>query len=180
MIENRESIRTVRKSVEASSWYVARVQTRKESVAAVHLERQGFPVFFPRLQKVRRHARRIDNVLVPLFPGYLFVRLQLDQPGWRSVNGTFGIVALLGDPKGRPSPMPRSVMEDLVGRCPEGLFNAITKPLVVGEDVRITSGPFADFTARVARLDSRGRVHLLLDALAGGSLHCDGYSLERV
>ena len=163
-----------------STWFIARVQHRKEASAAMHLERQGYTVFQPRLQKVRRHARRIDNVLAPLFPGYLFIALQLDRPGWRSVNGTIGVLGLLGDSTGRPSPVPPAVMADLIRRCPNGLFNAISDPLLVGEAVRITNGPFADFTAKVARLDPRGRIELLFDALGGGVLHCQPESLERV
>lgn len=163
-----------------SGWFIARVQHRKEGFAAEHLERQGFVVFLPRLKKARRHARRIDSVLVPLFPGYLFVTLHLDRPGWRSVNGTFGVVGLLGDAHGPPSPVPPTVMTDLIERCPQGLFNPVSEPLHVGEAVRITHGPFADFTAKVSKLDTRGRVQLLLDALGGGLLHCAPDTLERV
>lgn len=182
MQENLQGRRAVpdRSIAGVSSWYVARIQPRKEGIAAMHLERQGFRVFCPKFQKIRRHARRIDSVLSPLFPGYLFVRLRLDQPGWRSVNGTIGVIALLGDPHGRPASMPDAVMTALLLRCPEGLYQAIQEPLIVGEAVRITTGPFADFTARVSALDSRGRVQLLLDVLGGGIFQCAVEALERV
>jgi hypothetical protein len=68
-------------------WYVARTQPRAEGRAIANLEKQNFRTFCPRFRKSRQHARRVENVLVPLFPSYIFVRLDLSRDRWRSVNG---------------------------------------------------------------------------------------------
>ena len=53
--------------------------------------KSGFPGILAARQKMRRHARKIDVVLAPFFPGYLFVQLDLQRDQWRSVNGTYGL-----------------------------------------------------------------------------------------
>src|SRR5690349_20642365 len=72
-------------------WYAVQCLSNREGGAAAHLENQNFPVFLPRRRKTCRHARRIETVLVPFFPGYLFVTLDLSKDRWRSVNGTYGV-----------------------------------------------------------------------------------------
>jgi transcription antitermination factor NusG len=49
----------------------------------------------PKRVKTIRHARKLTNVTAPLFPGYIFVQLDLTRDRWRSVNGTFGIASLI-------------------------------------------------------------------------------------
>lgn len=161
-------------------WYVARTQPRRESVAFAHLTRQGFNAFLPRIGKVRRHARRIENVLAPLFPSYIFIELALDQPGWRAVNGTIGVVGLVGGGSGMPAAMPGKAMDALLAQCCEGLWQPDRHAFAIGDTVRIADGPFADFTARIDSLDDKGRARLLLDVLGGGLFQCDARSLTKV
>ncbi len=61
-------------------WYVVQTRPRDESTALFHLTRQGFEGYLPRFLKSRRHARKVDVTPTPLFPGYLFVALDLAQP----------------------------------------------------------------------------------------------------
>ena len=53
-----------------------------------------------------RHARKILNVRAPLFPGYLFVSLDLTRDRWRSINSTYGVLGLImgGESRGRCRP----------------------------------------------------------------------------
>ena len=95
-----------------NKWFVAYTQPLKESVAKHNLEEQGYDVYLPMFKKTRRHARRVDEVLQPLFPRYIFVGLDLEIDGWRSVNGTRGVgYILLND--GHPVSMPTSVIDTL-------------------------------------------------------------------
>ena len=59
-------------------WYVAQTHPRAEMKASQHLGRQGFEVYLPRYLKKRRHARRTDTIAAPLYPGYLFVAIDLE------------------------------------------------------------------------------------------------------
>ena len=67
----------------APAWYVVETLPRAELVAQSHLQRQSFGCFFPQFEKTRRHARRVDRVLAPVFPGYVFVRFDRDRCGIR-------------------------------------------------------------------------------------------------
>src|SRR5215472_13718576 len=78
-------------------WYAVQCLSNREFVAATQLRNQGFTTFLPCQLKTRRHARRFDSVRRPLFPGYLFVQLDLARDRWRSVNGTLGVAKLVGN-----------------------------------------------------------------------------------
>ena len=73
------------------SCYVVATKAGRERLAARQLQNQAFDVFLPLRNKSVRHARRIITRKVPLFPGYLFVRMDIDAVRWRAVNGTIGV-----------------------------------------------------------------------------------------
>src|SRR5262245_66635115 len=77
-------------------WYVVRTHAHAEKKAALNLERQGYRVYLPRHLKQRRHARHVETVPAPLFPGYLFVAIDLIGQRSRPVMSTFGVAQLLG------------------------------------------------------------------------------------
>ena len=69
-----------------TNWIVAYCHANAEKKAEINLRRQGFEVYFPKYKKVRRHARRIDTVIRPLFPRYLFVEFEKALTLWRSIR----------------------------------------------------------------------------------------------
>jgi transcriptional antiterminator RfaH len=145
-------------------WYVVHTQPHAEARAIVNLERQTYPVFCPCMRKTIRHARKLTHTLTPLFPNYLFVRIDVSRDRWRSVNGTRGVVRLItqGD---RPLPVPEGIVEALQARMnSEGAMNW-SSSFKVGQVVRLTDGPFADFVGTLEKLDASGRVRVLLDLL---------------
>ncbi len=147
-------------------WYAVQCQPHRERAAALHLANQGYAVFLPWRQKTRRHARRVETVLRPFFPGYLFVRFDPACARWRPVNGTFGVVRIVmqGD---RPAPAPRGLIETLMDCCSENGVLAWQPDLAPGERVRVSDGPFADFVGELEELDDTGRVCVLLDIMGG-------------
>ena len=74
-------------------WFVVATKPNGERSAEMNLLQQGFDVFFPLIEKTRRHARRVDTVQKPLFPGYLFVQFDSSTTPWRSINGTIGLTS---------------------------------------------------------------------------------------
>lgn len=145
-------------------WFVVETHANKEQFAVCNLERQKFQTFFPRFAKIRRHARKTDTVLAPLFPGYLFIRGLGAEASARSVNGTFGVRRYVAGSGGRPAPMPASAMAGLLARCRDGIVERLFEP-APGTRVRILAGPLADCMATIERLDSRGRIKVLLELL---------------
>ena len=77
-------------------WYVAVTEPRKEGLAVRNLEQQSFRSLCPRFPKTRPHARRTEEIVAPLFPGYVFVNSDVDNEPWRSINGKLGVRRLKG------------------------------------------------------------------------------------
>lgn len=147
-------------------WYAAYTQPQAESRAAQELRQQGFDSFLPLYRRLRRHARRTETVLRPLFPRYLFVALDLETQPWRSVNGTRGVVQLVrqGD---RPAALPGGVIEGLCTRVDAS--GAVPLDSLVaferGMKLLVTDGPFAGQVGRYEAMTDDDRVILLLDLL---------------
>ena len=148
-------------------WYAVQCQPHRERGAAVHLANQNFEAFLPYREKTRRHARKIETVRVPFFPGYLFVRLDLTRDRWRSVNGTFGVVRIVMQGE-RPAPAPRGVVEGLKDACGEDDMLCWQAALTLGQSVRVLTGPFTDFIGELDQLTDTGRVRVLLNIMGGG------------
>ena len=66
-----------------NSWYLVKTKPRQEKIAIQNLENQGYVVFCPMVT--------INNRLVVLFPGYLFVQLNEKTQNWSPVNSTKGV-----------------------------------------------------------------------------------------
>ena len=110
------------------------------------------------MERSRRHARRIETVRSALFPGYLFVELDIERAAWRAINGTFGVRRLLADglyPQALPEDFV-AALQDAVGD--DGLSTAAPADLRPGDAVRITACPFHLFhRASQRRLGSPAR-----------------------
>jgi transcriptional antiterminator RfaH len=104
---------------------------------------------------------------VALFSRYIFIRLDMTRDRWRSVNGTIGIAYLLTALE-KPSPVPVGFVEALRegSAGAEGLVSQIPN-LALGDAVRLVEGPLAGQVGELFRLDSKGRVEILLGILGG-------------
>jgi transcription antitermination factor NusG len=147
-------------------WFAARVLPHRETTAQLNLHRQGFRSFTPKVRRTVRHARTLRTVLAPLFPGYIFVVLDLSIHRWRAVNSTIGVASLVMGVE-QPMPVPMGIVEALVAATePSGLIR-LDRDLEIGEKVRIVSGPFAEALCQLVHLDDKGRVRVLLEMMGG-------------
>ncbi len=145
-------------------WYVVQTRPNKESLAERELLNQGYGAFYPRRLKTRRHARKIQTVLAPLFPSYIFVQLDLESDRWRSVNGTRGVARIVAFDN-LPTAVPDGLVDALRAGCDDsGVLNN-AEMLVAGRRVRIVAGPFADFIGTLERLDGNRRAWVLLEIM---------------
>jgi transcriptional antiterminator RfaH len=141
-------------------------QVHGERKAEQNLMRQGFEVYLPRYLKRRRHARRVDFAVRPLFPRYLFVAIDMAAQRWRSIQSTIGVAHLVtnGDD---PASVPDSVVGALRAREDEkGFIRIDVKPAFVpGDKVRVLTGAFMDSAGLFSGLADHDRVAILLDML---------------
>lgn len=146
-------------------WYVVNALPHQEARAESNLRQQGYRSWLPTIRRSRRHARKIDTVQTPLFPGYLFVELDLDRDAWSPINGTFGVRRLIGH-RGRPAPVPGDFMDALRGTIDrDGHVTVPDSGLRPGSKVRLIAGPFVDCVGTLLHMAANGRVSLLMSIL---------------
>ena len=149
-----------------NSWYVVHTHPRGEHLALTHLRRQDFEAYLPQYLKRRRHARRTDWVLAPLFPRYLFVNMDVAQTRWRAINSTIGVHYLVcnGD---APSAIPPGIVDEIRAREDDkGVVVMEHGPLYKkGEVVQITTGALSDQVGLFDCATDDARVVILLELL---------------
>jgi transcriptional antiterminator RfaH len=147
-------------------WYVVHAQPNAETKAVRHLANQGFRPYLPRYRKSRRHARRIEQVAAPLFPRYLFVRLDLAAERWRAIRSTVGVADLVGHGE-TPTPVPDGIIEAIKAREDEsGLV--VLRPSAdfrKGDRVAITEGALEGCVGLFEAMSDDERVIVLLELL---------------
>jgi transcriptional antiterminator NusG len=93
------------------------------------------------------------------FPGYVLVRMALNDETWSLVRNTAKVTGFLG-PGGKPSPIPDHEAERIRHQMAEGVEHP--KPLIAfisGDNVRVSDGPFASFSGVVEEVDeAKGRL----------------------
>lgn len=134
-------------------WWVVHVRSRQEKLLARECRRRGIPFYLPlREQKSLRYGRRRSSWL-PLFPGYLFLRGDLEHERLEilKTNLCVGVLAVAAQDE---------LAHDLaqVRRLQElGLPLLAWPQLAKGSTVRISEGPFAGMTGLVTKVKGKGR-----------------------
>lgn len=154
-------------SVDCSSrWYVAQTHPHAEIKACQHLGRQGFSYYLPRYLKQRRHARRVDKTVAPLFPRYVFVLIDTTMQRWLAIDSTIGVTKLLRNGE-VPAVVPHEIITALKGReDAEGYVQLLQRPrFLPGDRIRVAGGAFCDCLGLYEDVSSHERVAILLDLL---------------
>jgi transcriptional antiterminator RfaH len=143
-------------------WYVIQCKTREERRALENLERQDFHCYLPlrTVEKIRSASKR--DICEPLFPTYLFIRLNEVADNWHPISSTRGVVKLV-----RFQEYPVPVADELIDMIRERLASTKSRTpyLQPGERVRITEGAFANLEAIFVSNDGLERAMLLMNIL---------------
>ena len=149
-----------------TDWVVAYCHANAEARAGEHLRRQGYEVYLPRYKKTRRHARKVETVIRPLFPRYIFIGLDQGTTPWRPIRSTVGVSHLITAGE-RPLVAPDWIVDQLrAGEDDAGLYsqtdeNSFNK----GDAVEIIDGPFFERQGVFDGLNDNQRVAVLLDIM---------------
>ncbi len=146
----------------AHRWYVVHVYSGFEKKVAQSIREQA---------EQKGLADRFAEVLVPVeevvelrrgtkvnaerkfFPGYVLVKMDLDDESWHLVKNTPKVTGFLGG-KGRPTPISEAEADRIRKQVQEGIERP--KPSIVyevGEQVRVSDGPFTSFNGTVEEVD---------------------------
>jgi len=101
-----------------------------------------------------------------LFPGYVFVEMEMDDDTWHLVKQTSKVTGFVGGGKNRPTPISEEEVEKIIHQMEQGADSPRHKvEFMVGEMVRVKEGPFADFNGSVEEINyekSRLRVSVMI------------------
>ncbi|CUQ67365.1 transcription termination/antitermination protein NusG [Candidatus Nitrospira inopinata] len=148
-----------------SEWYVVRTKPHQEAVAESSLLRGGIEALCPRIQERRVIRRKMQQIISPLFPGYLFARSS--PSGWRLIQYARGVSHLVSFGDG-PVVVRPEVMEEIFRRLERGIVVPQPRTFAHGDVVRITEGPLQGLEAVFEReLAGQQRAMLLMKMLAG-------------
>jgi transcription antitermination factor NusG len=160
-----ESLAPVADEVTPSSalpWYAAYVCTRHEKQIARQLEERRMNCFLPLYRSVRRWKDRRKELDLVLFPGYVFVQLDLqDRLKVLQLPGVVRFVSF----NGHPAALPESEIEILRNGLKKGIHAEPHPYLKVGRKVRVKHGPLAGAEGILVRRKEKFRVVLSIDAI---------------
>ena len=161
----------------ASRWYVIHVYSgfEKKVAQAIHeqAEQKGLGDRFEQILvpteevvEVKRGAK--VSAERKFFPGYVLIKMDLDDETWHLVKNTAKVTGFLGG-RGRPSPISESEAARIMRQVQEGIERP--KPSIiyeVGEQVRVCDGPFTSFNGIVEEVDEeKSRINVGLWFLLG-------------
>ncbi len=136
------------------NWYVAYTCSRHEKYLAEQCEQRGIPTFLP-LYAVQRHwKQRRAEILLPLFPSYVFVRMALAERF--RVLALPGMVSLVSF-KGVPAVVPEAQIEPLMKAVTLGRVEPWAY-LQSGTRVRVTAGPLVGLEGIVLEVKDQVKV----------------------
>lgn len=144
-------------------WYVVNVYSGSEKKVAESLREQAvlkkmedkiLEVLVPteNVVEIRRGAK--VNAEHKFFPGYILVRMELNDETWLVVKNTPRVSGFLGS-RNKPQPISDAEVEKIINQMKEGVERPQNNiSFEVGEQIRVIDGPFASFVGVVEDVDT--------------------------
>jgi transcription termination/antitermination protein NusG len=135
--------------------------TLKKRITSMGLENKIFEILVPTQEKIEVREGKKVTVHDKIFPGYILVRMELNDESWHAVRSTAGVTSFVGTTT-RPTPLPDEEVETILK------FTTMEAPkykasFTVGEAVKIIDGPFSDFLGTVDEIDEeKGKLKALI------------------
>jgi transcriptional antiterminator RfaH len=176
--EETTPLSTESSALSTLSWYLVHTKPRQEDIALANLERQGYECYLPQMRIERIRRRKAEVATEPMFPRYLFIRLDSSDQGksWSPIRSTLGVSQLVHF--GARAAKVDDTLVDLLRQRErflptEAMFHS-------GDSVVIADGPFAGIEAIYQTVDAERRAFILLEILAKPvSMHIDAGRLRK-
>lgn len=153
-----------------AKWYIVHTysghedkvaKSLKQRVETMGFEEKIFDIIVPTHNTVKVSGGKKETVKEKIFPGYVLVKMILDDESWLLVRTTQGVTAFIGAGN-KPTPISDKEVEAIQKfmKLEEPTYKAAFS---VGEAVKITDGPFADFLGSISEIDERkGKLKVLI------------------
>lgn len=145
-------------------WYVVQTYSGFENSVKINLERRIesmqmedriFQVMIPEEIRIeKKNDGTTKEKMVKIFPGYVFLEMEVTDDSWFVVRNTPGVTGFLGSSGGgtKPIPVPNEEIVPILKKC--GLIELPKINVVIGEKVRVITGPFRDQIGSIDAIDS--------------------------
>jgi len=143
-------------------------QNLASRVRSMNVEEQIYEVVIPMEDVIEFKNGRKVVVQKKVWPGYLLIRMALDDESWYVVRNTPGVTGFVGS-GAKPTPLSRREVEETlgVGGPQEGAPEKKARPRLefeVSEQVRVVAGPFAEFNGAISEIDvERSKLKVLVN-----------------
>ena len=146
------------------SGYENKVKKNLENrIEAMGLENNVFAIEIPTesVTEIKDGGRRVETEK-KVFPGYVLVRMELDDRSWAAVRNTQGVTGFVGS-QGSPSPLTREEYNKIMKRTSHEAPKKTSTSIEVGQSVKVISGPLAEFDGVVSAVSPEsGKVKVLV------------------
>jgi transcriptional antiterminator NusG len=147
-----------------AQWFALWTRSRQEKASAAVLETLNITCFLPLKSEVRQWSDRNQTVQVPLFSGYLFVRMNPTKDSRLQVLKTPGIAGFVGNNAG-PLPIPDKQIDDIRTVLTQRADCSILPLLEEGDLVRVVRGPLAGVEGQLLQSNSATRLLISIEMI---------------
>ena len=161
-------------------WYALHTRSRFEKKVFDGLTGKGHEAFLPQIQVMSRRRDRRKKLLVPLLPGYVFVRTALDPEEYHHILRTIGVVRMIGF-KGKAAPAREEEIASLM--IMDGTDRTVQNRAYMrkGDRVMIMEGPLKGLVGFYIRPRGKGKVVVSIELLKRSlAIEIDDWALEKV
>lgn len=148
--------------VHTTSGHEARVaESLRQRIETMHLTDKVLELLIPTQDRVVIRSGRKLTVKEKIFPGYILVKMILDEDAWLAVRTTQGVTGFVGAGN-TPTPLSQEEVENIMKftSAPAARYKV---RFSVGEAVKITDGPFAEFLGTISEMDEeRGKAKVMV------------------
>ena len=146
------------------NWFVIRTKAGDEERANANLLNQEIETFLPLFKAHNLRGVKMVRTIRPLFPSYLFARLNLDLH-YARVKWTRGVSRVLGNREG-PVPVSEAVVQTIRDRVGRDNLIELEEEMKEGDLVQVISGPIKDLLGVFQkRMSGKDRVKILLNLI---------------
>jgi len=147
----------------AKRWYVVHaysgyeksvMRTLLERIKLHEMEEKFGDVLVPTEEVVEMRGGQKRKSERKFYPGYVLVNMEMDDASWHLVNSTPRVMGFIGGTRDKPAPISEREADAILQRVEQGVEQPRPKTLFEpGEMVRVTSGPFEDFSGVVEEVN---------------------------
>ena len=160
----------------AKRWYVVHTYSGYESKVKADLEHRienfgledqivDIQIPMEQVTQIKEGGKR-EVKEAKVFPGYVLIRMEVDDNSWAVVRNTPGVTGFVGI-EGKPTPLSRDEYNKIMRRTSTGAGDAMPKRtatnLEIGQTIRVISGPLADFDGQISEINAEaGKIRVML------------------